>query len=46
MRAPTVVDDGTRPERPMPWAQLLTSGGVTSGGVFRRRWKNGQSIRA
>ena len=43
MRAPTVVDDGDRPERPMPWAWASTSAGVTVSGV--RVAKNGHSMR-
>ena len=28
-RAPTVTGEGSRPERPMPWAKLNTSRGET-----------------
>src|SRR5450759_3908122 len=45
IRAPIVVDEGVRPERPMPWTQASTSPGFTRSGVKLRSAKNGQSIR-
>jgi hypothetical protein len=46
IRAPTVVDDGTRPESPIPCAHAMTSGGLTSGGVLPSRLKSGHNMPA
>ena len=43
--APTVVPEGVRPERPMPWTQASTSAGLTLSGVRLRSAKKGQSMR-
>ena len=44
IRAPTVVPEGVRSERPMPWTQASTSAGLTLSGVRLRSAKNGHNI--
>jgi hypothetical protein len=45
IRAPTVVGEGVRPERPMPWTQASTSAGLTRSGVLPHSAKKGHSMR-
>jgi hypothetical protein len=43
IRAPTVVDDGVRLERPMPWTQARTSAALTRSGVKPRSPNKGHN---